>query len=368
MISIKKIALQDLEEFFNSFDFIKLKNKPISAARVQSYLNNPRANKKDIVLYMAFYNKELVGYRTIFADACYAREEKVSFGWLSGSWVHSKHRRKGVSTLLFKEVLRDWKHKLMYTNYAESSKLLYDKTNEFTFLHGLEGMRFYMRFCLADILPKKKKIFKNVKLIWTVMDHFLNLFLEGMLIFKSFQKENNLHVKVNESWNAAIIEFTNTFIYKNLFQRNSIEFNWIQKYPWVFSDEKTKTESKSYYFSCFSKHIESNRYSMYSKENVLIGFLLITVRAGHMKIPYAYFYEDKSKEIAAFIVNQCLSKKVKTIVSYNETLNKEIQSQLLFITKKKFIQKYFITNELKKRLNNKEEIHIQTGDGDVVFT
>jgi GNAT superfamily N-acetyltransferase len=368
MISIQKIALEELEEFYNSKDFIKLKNKPISSARVQSYMHNPRANKKDIVLYLAFLKKELVGYRSIWGDTFYTGAQKVSFGWLSGSWVHPEYRRKGISTVLFKQVLIDWKDKLMFTNYAENSKLLYDKTDEFSFLAGLEGKRFYIRFCLADILPKKKNIFKIFKIVWMLLDWVFNLFLDAMLTFKASQYENSVHVNVNEPWNTAHIEFTDSFVHKNLFQRGGIEFNWVQKYPWVLIDEEAKAESKSYYFSCFSKQFESNRYSMYSKENILIGFLLINIRDGHMKIPYAYFYEENSKEVAALIANKCLKNKLKTVIIYNETLNKEIQNQLSFLAKKQFTQKYFMTNDLKKHFKSSPEVAIQSGDGDVVFT
>jgi hypothetical protein len=87
-----------------------------------------------------------------------------------------------------------------------------------------------------------------------------------------------------------------------------------------------------------------------------------------MKIPYAYFYEENSKEVAALIAHKCHKNKIITIVSYNETLNKEIQNQLSFLTKKQFTQKYFMTNDLKKHFKSGQEVVIQSGDGDVVFT
>lgn len=154
MISIQKISLEKLGDFIHSTDFKKLRNKPISKIRAVSYINNPRANKNDIVLYMVFNLDELIAYRTIFSDY-FTNEDnnKVFFGWLSGNWVHTKHRRKGLSTLLFNEVLKDWNHKLMYTNYAEASKLVYDKTQKFNLLLDLKGARYYTRFCLGDILP-----------------------------------------------------------------------------------------------------------------------------------------------------------------------------------------------------------------------
>jgi GNAT superfamily N-acetyltransferase len=368
MISIQKIALDELEEFYSSSDFRELKNKPISFARVQSYLNNPRANKNDIVLYLAFYKKELIGYRSIWGDAFYTGDKKVSFGWLSGSWVHPKHRRKGVSTLLFKEVAVDWQHKLMYTNYAENSKLLYDKTNQFSLLHRLEGVRYYIRFSFADILPKKKKIFKTTKIIWSVLDYVFNIVINSILRFKKTPKTNDFYIKKNEPWNDSIIAFIDTFINKNLFQRQTKEFDWIQKYAWVFSNDRAKIESKSYYFSCYSKPFESDIYSIYSKENALIGFILMTVSAGHMKIPYAYFHEQNSKEISDFISEKCALMNVKTVVLYNKVLELELNNTLFFVSKKVFIQNYFIAKKIEENFKIKQPIQIQTGDGDVVFT
>ena len=113
---------------------------------------------------MAFYENELVAYRTILSDAFFIEKKKVSFGWLSGNWVHAKYRRKGFSTLLFNEALKDWGSKLMYTNYAVASKLVYDKTNQFNLLYDLKGTKYFTRFCLADILPLKKKVFKSTKI------------------------------------------------------------------------------------------------------------------------------------------------------------------------------------------------------------
>ena len=368
MISIQKIALQELEDFTSSTIFIDLKNKPISKARVKSYLNNPRANKKDIVLYMAFLNKELVGYRTIWTDFFYIENKKESFGWLSGSWVHLRQRRKGISTLLFNEILKDWGSKLMYTNYAEASKSLYDKTQNFCLLHRLEGTKYYVRFSFADILPKKKKLFNNIKVLWIIIDWFLNLFLDLLNVFKYSLKEYNFYVKINEPWNDSIIEFTDNFVGINLFQRGIKEFNWIQKYPWVLSEKIYEEDSKLYYFSSFAKEFNSKICTIYNNNNTLIGYLLLTIRDGHVKIPYAFFYKENTKEIVRFIINQCSEMHVKTIVIYNKVLENEVENQLFFITKKRFTQKYFITKELKKCFIKEQEIEVQPGDGDVVFT
>ena len=368
MISIKKIRLYELEEFVSSDFFKDLKIKPISIIRASSYLENPRANKNDIVLYMAFLENELVAYRTILSDIFFIDDKPISFGWLSGNWVALKHRRKGFSTLLFREVLKDWKGKLMYTNYAEASKLLYDKTEQFSLLHRVEGVKYYTRFCLADILPKKKKIFKKTKILWIFLDRFLNLFTDLRSIFKYSLKENSFYLKTNEPWNDTLLELANNFTNKNLFQRSKKEFNWIQKHPWILSGKKNKEDAKSYHFSSYAKEFNSNAYTIYNTKNCLIGYFLLTVRDGHMKIPYAFFDEENSEEITNFIINKCNKEKVKTIVVYNKKIEVELNNRLSFITKKEFIQKYFMTKELKKFIKTEQEIVFQTGDGDVVFT
>jgi hypothetical protein len=368
MISIQKIKLQELDHYVSSYAFKKLKHKPISFARVSSYLNNPRANKNDTVLYMAFSENELVAYRTILSDAFFIEKKKVSFGWLSGNWVHAKYRRKGFSTLLFNEALKDWGSKLMYTNYAVASKLVYDKTNQFNLLYALKGTKYFTRFCLADILPLKKKIFKSTKILWVVLDFFLNILLDFRNLFRSQIIENNYKIRVNENWEDSILKVSNNTGSQNLFLRKNKEISWIQNSPWVLTNTAAKTFSKGYYFSLYSKKFESNFYTIYNEDETLIGCLFMTVRDGHVKIPYMYCSKENSKEITSFLLNKCEKMKVKTIVIYNESIEEKLNNQLPFITKKAFTQKYFLTEKLDGFLNTRDGFEIQTGDGDVVFT
>ena len=368
MVSIKKIKLSELEEFVNSDFFKGLKNKPISKIRANSYTENPRANKNDFVLYMAFLENELVSYRTILSDIFFVEKKPFSFGWLSGNWVSEKHRRKGISTLLFKEVFKDWNGKLMYTNYAEASKFVYDKTNKFSLLKELKGTKYYMRFCLADILPKKRNVFKKIKPFLVFFDAFLNLILDFINLFKNQAKENDFRVILNEDWGNSILNFEDSFTSGNLFQRGEKEFNWIQKNPWILSDNYTKRASKEYHFSSYAKQFNSKLYTIYNNENSLVGFVFLTIRNGHVKIPYSHFLKKDHKKIAAFIVDNCKNIKAKTIVVYNNNLEKELNKKLPSIIKKEFLQKYFTTKELEKSLVNKENCKLQSGDGDVVFT
>lgn len=367
MITIQKIALKDLEHFFYSDFFKKLEFKPISEIRVKSYKNNPRARENDIILFMAFDKKAIVGYRTILSDSFMSGVKQKHFGWLSGSWVHPKHRRKGISTLLFNEVLKDWEGKLMYSNYAEASKRLYDKTNRFQLLYNLEGARFYMRFSLGEILPKKNNTFKKTKMVWKGVDLFLNSVFDVRRAFFR-NKKNDFIVKQDEKMNELIVAFIKNNGKNNLFDRGKLEFDWIRDFPWVLSNEAAKTESNHYYFSVYSKELQSNIFTLYDKNENLIAVLFIVIRDGDMKIPYAFFKDTNKELVSSFIVNKVKLYKINTITTYHKDIEKEFIKKLTFIYKKKFVQNFFSTKSLFNFMKDKENIVVQPGDGDSVFT
>lgn len=368
MLVLKKITIKELAAFVSSDAFLMLKYTPISKARALSYLKNPRASKEAVVLYMAFLESNLVGYRTVLPDVFYIENNTHEFGWLSGNWVAENYRRKGVSTFLFNEVIKDWQGKLMYSNYAEASKLVYDKTERFSLLETKKGVKFYIRFCLADILPKKTVFFKKTTFLWRFVDVVLNRLYFLKDVSKNNEIQANFTQKINQNLSDALLAFLSFFTEKNLFKRSGNEFKWINKYPWVLEDASIKEEAIKYHFSSYSKQFESNNYTLLDANNRIIAFVVCTLRNGHVKVPYAYFLEENKQEVAGFILDFCTVNTAKTLLLYQEEIVSILEKKASFITKKTFSQKFFCTSEIKKMLPKNQDIHIQTGDGDSVFT
>tara|TARA_R110001583_G_scaffold34847_6_gene116640 strand:- start:10393 stop:11505 length:1113 start_codon:yes stop_codon:yes gene_type:complete len=370
MITIKKIKLNELQEFVNSIDYHKLIDKPISLARVISYLNNPNANGDDVVLYMAFVELDFIGYKTIFSDTFIYNNCKTKFGWLSGTWTHKNYRRKGISTLLLNEVLIDWDENLMYTNYAEESKAVYDKTDKFSLLKSNKGYRHYIRFSFKELLPPKFHYFrKNIKIL-KYIDATLNLF--GDLRFKllNTKKKSNYTICKLEDWNDEIISFIEPFKKKELFKRDEIIYDWIAKYPWVKTDSETKKLSEQYYFSNYSIKFSSNWYIIQEiKTQKIIGIALITINNEHLKIPYIYAIAANLPCLKDLIIKLCIEHKISYLTVYNTDLNKLILEQnFLKIVSRKFTQNYFCSTKLVSGLPYNNVLEILNGDGDVVFT
>ena len=365
MMTIKKISLNNIIEFIHSKEYKNFENKPISHARALSYVNNPHANKTDVVLFLALMQNELVGYRTVFADVFYEENQKIKFAWLSGSWTHPNHRRKKISTLLFKEVAKEWDNKLMYSNYAVASKLVYDKTNQFKTIKALKGKRYYRRFCFADLLPNKHIIFKKVKFILKGIDSFLNTFL--ILKKQRIIDLSNVEIQKITDWNTLEIqEFLIPFKKEELFKRNIQTLKWITDYPWIKTDSQTAQFSKKYYFSSYAKIFENTFYSI-KKGTEIIAIIHISIRDKQLKVSYFYGLEESIKPSVQFIIQQCKQHKINYLTIYNSKINTELNNYK-FLFKKDFIQKFIATKTLiskhPKIYNNK----IQSGDGDTIFT
>lgn len=361
MIVIKKIQLEKLQEFVDSHQFQLFENIPISSLRVASYLRNLNARSSDYVLYMAFFKDELVGYRTVLSDVFYIDNKSVSFGWLSGNWVDPAYRRKNISTKIFNEVYTDWKGRLMYSNYAEASKAVYDRTNKFKKLTTLYGYRYYYRSCLAQLLPAKSTFFKLVTPVLKLVDFIFNLFV------KQKKRISPIQYSVNKiiNWNRSHEEFLTIFKQNELFKRNKETYSWIINFPWLKSSTKTKEESKKYSFSLYAKQFNSNFYELKIDQKI-IGIVHLSIRNKHLKLSYIYFVPKHLDTLVDFIKTKIVSHKINFATIYHKELNDKLVQQNNYLKKRVFKQHFFAT---KKVLNCFNVIKsVQTGDGDSVFT
>ncbi len=365
MITITKISLNNLLAFSQSELYHSFENKPISPARVASYINNPNAHEDDTVLYMAFIADELVGYRTVFADVFFYKKKKEKFAWLSGNWTHPKYRRKNISTLLFKEVGKDWKNKLLYSNYAEASKLLYDKTKEFTTLKTLKGKRYYCRFYFTEVLPPKHYIFKKTAFLLRLIDGVLNLLLSTKRYKNSLLK--NYAIQKITDWNKEEINnFFSSFKKDELFKRTPETYDWILSFPWIKTDLQTKEFSKNYYFSAFASKYENTFYCI-KKNDEIVAVINISIRDGQLKVPYFYGFPDGILPSVQLIIEKHEAHTINYFTIYNEALNSEL-SKHRFLYQKDFRQSFFITADLLNKHPEIRDKNINSGDGDSVFT
>ncbi|MCB0668065.1 MAG: GNAT family N-acetyltransferase, partial [Saprospiraceae bacterium] len=144
MIELKTYNRSTLEEFINLPEFSALPFLPISYHRAISHIQNPRADRDDVLLILAYDHSEMVGYLGVLADWIFDENNHQSkCGWLSCMWINPLSRGKGISKKLVAKALETWNKKILVTEFTAPARGLYDSTGAFKDLQIKEGVRHY---------------------------------------------------------------------------------------------------------------------------------------------------------------------------------------------------------------------------------
>lgn len=360
-LTVEKIRLNELEAFTKSPRYQRFEYVPVSTNRVHSYLHNPHALPGDLVLYLGFIEDQLVAFRSLFADVAYSDNKSIRFGWCSGNWVHPDYRRKGFSELLLKEAYSDWNQKLMFTNYAPNSELLYLKTGWFKPVHHFEGVRAYL-------FPKTRKLISDsnrnlfTRTFYSLIDFGIQI-ISGirLMVFKKLSAGKYSFEIIGQPDEACC-----AFLVQNppehVFHRYEKELKWIFSYPWITNSGEE--EIQKYPFTQFSKEFQYQTVKIYS-ENKPEGFCIFSVREKHLKTLYFACDDRVYSELANFLKHYSKKHKIEVVSIYKKELATQLlQRKFPFLRVKKYGQKIYSTFELPE---NQKPV-FQDGDGDVIFT
>ena len=344
------VKISDLNDFMKSNFFESLDSKPLSLARATSYLTNPWAESDDPILYLLYIDTRLVAYRTLLPDSF----EGQKFAWCSGSWVHDDFRRLGLSSKLLERVFADWNNKLMFSNYAESARKLFQKTSKFSLLSSRNGFRFFLKFDL--IKNFKDRVSKVLRPFLYCLEKVLKFYVNLSLFF--FRKHKlNLDFSSFDSLNDEFLEVFDAREVKGL-ARKKTELMWIANNPWI----DIKASIQNYFFS-YSAKLFYYSYILIKNNNDIVGFMILQNRDSKLKLPYFQVEDVYLKEVAKYIVNYCAKNKVSDFTSWYDKLNKEIDNiRNPFLCKKKNIQNVYSS------FIDSVDVIVSDGDGDYIFT
>jgi len=358
---IKKIRLDELQDFVKSEMFRHFTTIPISELRIKSYVNNPHSQPGDFVLYLGFVDKQLVAFRSLFAGGVQTEPEKQRFAWCSGNWVHPEFRRKGFSERLLKEAYIDWNGKLMFTNYAPNSEKLYLKSGNFHAIHQFDGFRGYL-------FPKTRKLIQAsnrnglTKAFFSVVDFVVIVLASLKLLFYASKQNSNIRFETIEFPDAACFKIIEPQAKEYIFNRGEKELRWIFQFPWITANDNNYSEK--YPFSSYSKQFFYQTVKVFFM-NEFVGFFIFSVRDGHLKTLYFNLPAEMDHEIAEFLKLICVKHKIEVITVYkSEVANQFFTQKFPFLHAKKFGQKIYSSFEIGD-INNSR---FQDGDGDAIFT
>jgi GNAT superfamily N-acetyltransferase len=367
-MEIKTYNSVQLNDLILSDEYRTMPVVPISTHRAISHIRNPRAESDDVLMIIAYDNNAMVGYLGVLADKVYNTQgEEYKCGWLSCMWVDPLVRGKGIAKQLLSTAFTAWNDHILVTEFTPEAKGLYDRSGNFNPLCINEGLRCYLRFNLHEILPKKGEKYKKLTPLLKAVDAVANIPNDMRLSY--FGPDRSSTIKFEQIKRAY--ENTDSLISShsaNSFERRgAADLNWIIEYPWLTESAPTD-ESKRYHFSSVADKFQ-NIYIRMMKDGRLAGFLHLTIRDSHLKVPYAFFEKENTGDVMGYIYDLMLTHSLSMLTVFHKGMVDYLQEGTTpFIYKRKIKRNYIITKALDAHFADKDKLVIQDGDADCAFT
>ncbi len=364
-MQILEITISELQDFTNSSLWKQLNPKPVSALRAISQANNPRAKAEDIALIIAFDNDVLVGLVGLLPDWLNGNE---MFPIYSNScwWAHPE-KGKHLAIPLFLKAFSVCNQRMFMTDCTPHTLQILKKTNWFDFPETPAGMRGYLNFKLSELIPAKFPSAKKLIPLLKLSDRFLNLLLRPYQKIQLKRLSRNCpELEYPQTLDQELTVFITKHSVGEFTRRSGSDLQWILQFPWVKTTDNGVGETIDYPFS----YIIGNFRQQWVKildSGKLIGLMLISVRDGQLKIPYAYFDDRHSGLVLNAIYYQALSLKVDVLTVFNVRLVNEMkQKNHPFVFRKDVKRLMAVSKTLSD--SYQQYPSFQDGDGDVVFT
>jgi len=363
---IKEITIAELPNFVRSELWQQLTPKPLTSLRAISQFHNPRANPEDIALIIAYENNILVGLVGLLPDLINGKEDqKVSSNtcW----WVNSE-KGKQLAIPLFLKAFSLCGQRMFMTDCTPHTRSILEKTNWFEFPDTIPGIRGFLKLNLNEVLPAKFPSTQKLKPILKLTDQIFNFLLipyRKVIYFRI--KKDSSEVEYLVSLDQELHTFIELHSQNEFTRRSGKDLKWIIQNPWIKGKKHDQpVPTVDYPFSYIVGRFEQY-FVRITESGQTIGLILISIREGHMKVPYVYFHEKNTGQVLKVIYQQALLKKVVTLTIFYPKLVSSMDSvSHPFIFKKKIKRLIALSNELSSSYKKHNEF--QDGDGDVVFT
>ncbi|MEZ4826028.1 MAG: GNAT family N-acetyltransferase [Bacteroidia bacterium] len=364
-MEFRELTPAGLAAFIDSEEYRQMPVVPVSPHRALSHIQNPRAEPDDLILLLAYEDEKMVGYLGVLADRLYIRGQARKAGWLSCMWVDPDQRGKGIAKKLLNQVLDAWGQRILVTEFTHAAKGLYDVSGVFDDLKKVEGIRAYLRFPLAEVIPRKIPSLKFLRPFFSGADGLLNALVAFRWWFGAGKPALDWEVigEIDENI-AAFIELRQE---QQLMRRNAGDLNWMIRYPWLIGGVGEDRNSRRYHFSATEKRFEVINLRLTDKGGNTTGYLMMTVRGNNMKIPYLYADDKLIPEVGKLIVWLMKDKGLRILTVFHPALVRyfrEHKSPFLHIRK---ARRHYIISKIFGPVDS-EEVEIQDGDADCGFT
>ena len=215
-----------MPEFVESAEFLHQSHWPISKHRAQSHFLNPRADKEDDALVVAYQNNIMVGYIGALPDYLMIPNNKTKIAWLSCWWVAPNMRKTGLGKQLLNTIIAQYEKRVILTEFTHAAEKTYSQHIDLERLRPLRGYKYYFK-SIAHKKVTQSGLSRHLNvLFFKVVDAFINLIWANRTGLKPFE---NIETRMVELDNVNDLDdFFQPFMQRNIFKRKVNSLNWIK--------------------------------------------------------------------------------------------------------------------------------------------
>ncbi len=355
-----------MPEFVESAEFLHQSHWPISKHRAQSHVLNPRADKEDVALIVAYQNNMMVGYIGALPDYLMIPNNQTKIAWLSCWWVAPNMRKTGLGKQLLDAIIAAYEKRVILTEFTDAAERVYSQHIDLERLRPLRGYKYYFK-SIAHKKVAKGGLLRHVgKPLLKIADAFVNLIWANRTGLKPFEKLQTRMVELDNV--NDLDEFFQPFMQRNIFKRKVNSLNWIKNNPWVLNEPFDIAQKRKYFFTSSAKKFFCRHYVLYDKDQNVETYCMIVFNEGKLKVPYLFAKGGTIGEIADFLWHLAAKEKAEELTFYHKFLGDYLQNiKYPAFAKKETNRQFYAGNFISWYFNDESDITIADGDGDCAF-
>jgi len=365
-MQIAEIKVGELSDFVAGSLWQSLSPKPLTLLRAISQSKNPRALPEDMALIIAHEDNSLIALVGLLPD--YLHGEAVQSASSNSCWWVNPEKGKHLAIPLFLKAFALCNQRMFMTDCTPHTLNILARTHWFDFPDTEPGIRGFLKFNLHEVIPAKFPVLRNLKFLLHLSDEFLNF---ALIPYRQMRRNRFMKVAPKVEYltalNPELCLFMERHSENEFTRRSGKDLEWIIQHPWI--QEKTSNQSSAIVEYPFSLFVDSfSQYFVHiSDAGKTIGLLFISVRDGHLKVPYAYSQEDEAERMVNAIYREAIVQKAVTLTVFNPVLMRRMSlGPHPFLFRKRVKRLIAISSQLSDLYQDYPVI--QDGDGDVAFT
>jgi hypothetical protein len=312
---IKEYRLSDLAELARSRDFWHGEVIPITRHRALAQIRNPRARPEDVALLVAYDEDQIIGYIGVLPDIIFLHGTAHRIGWLTTWWAKPEPKHLGIGFILMLRASKLYNGAIGGNGPADVAWKVIEASKQFVTVNEGTEVRVFLRANSQEMLPRKFPALKKFRLFLGVFDRLANLFCEARL--RLWKRRHGIAGELQVEYVAEVDPETADFVGKlqdrDLSRRGAPELNWIAQYPWILSAPLEQGRSKNFYFSATAKESVCLMLKVYDSKGLMIGFIMLRLIDGQLKVPYCYMHSDRAEEVFRVIGEHAVTLRVDTL-------------------------------------------------------